>query len=206
MEENRSGAGGVLKTLALVLFWVNVISAVITMFCMLGVGDGELGFLALVVLVVGIVMAVVGSALLYGFGELVENSARSVAKLQHIEERLKERDDREVHAPVPSAPKSAARPLVGSMAPKKTETVTVQPSGSDTITCPACGCVQRSDRTVCWQCGVKFVLQGGGSEQTPMGPRGDVVCTCGSCGYKYQGIPAGEQTCPNCGSTLKLYS
>lgn len=205
MEENRSGAGGVLKTLALVLFWVNAISAVITMFCMLGVGDGELGFLALLVLVIGIVMAVAGSALLYGFGELVENSARSVAKLQRLEERLSERGGREDRTPVSSAPRPAARPLVGSMAPK-TETVTVQPSGSGTITCPACGCVQRSDRTVCWQCGAKFVLQGDGSEQTPVESRGDIICTCGSCGHKYKGVPTGEQACPNCGSTLKLYS
>ncbi len=97
-------------------------------------------------------------------------------------------------------------PAVSHERQRKTAYVDAPRAESGTVTCPICGCVQRSDRVICFQCGAKFVFQGEMPAQSPTEPQTDVICTCGSCGYKYQGIPAGEQTCPNCGSTLKLYS
>ena len=79
---NYENIGGKIKGLARAAFIVEAIAAVISGLVMMVEDDDMIPF-ALLVMVVGPIVAWVGSWLLYGFGQLIENSdivAKNTAK------------------------------------------------------------------------------------------------------------------------------
>ena len=70
---NYDNIGGKIKSLAKVAFIVEAIAAVISGLVMFA-EDDDMFLIALLVAIVGPIVAWVGSWLLYGFGQLVENS------------------------------------------------------------------------------------------------------------------------------------
>ena len=57
---------------------------------------------------------------------------------------------------VSATPTRAVAPATTPAANPAQSTVTATPAGSDFITCSNCGTRQRSNRTVCYECGAKF--------------------------------------------------
>lgn len=76
-----SNIGSKIKTLAQVMTWLGIIA-----FIIIGIGimalDDEMIFIGLIVMVVGGILSWVSSFVLYGFGQLVENSDKMVQLLK----------------------------------------------------------------------------------------------------------------------------
>ena len=70
---NYDNIGGKIKSLAKAAFIVEAIAAVLSGLVMF-VEDDDMFLIALLVAIVGPIVAWVGSWLLYGFGQLIENS------------------------------------------------------------------------------------------------------------------------------------
>lgn len=68
--------GGKIKTLAQVVTWIGIIASVISGFAIMSI-DEEI-FVGLIVMIFGALMSWVSSFVLYGFGQLVENSDKLV--------------------------------------------------------------------------------------------------------------------------------
>ena len=66
--------GGKIKTLAKVLTWIGIISSVITGISMLATGDEALVLIGILIAAFGSIVSWVSSFLLYGFGQLIENT------------------------------------------------------------------------------------------------------------------------------------
>ena len=66
--------GGKIKTLASVIVWLGIIGSVIIGIILMATAE-ELFFVGIIIAIVGSISSWIGSFLLYGFGELVENSA-----------------------------------------------------------------------------------------------------------------------------------
>ena len=66
--------GGKIKTLARVICWIGIIASVVGGIGMM-VMDEDMIIFGLLTIPVGALMSWIGSFMLYGFGELVENSA-----------------------------------------------------------------------------------------------------------------------------------
>ena len=89
--------GGKIKVLAKVLCWVGIIVSVLVGIILIASaagGSGYSGFtdsativLGILTIIVGSISSWVGSFVLYGFGELVENSSAIKYELQHKEEK-----------------------------------------------------------------------------------------------------------------------
>ena len=89
--------GGKIKGLAKVLCWVGIIVSVLVGILLIASpsgGSGYSGFtdsativLGILTIIVGSISSWVGSFVLYGFGELVENSSAIKNELQHKEEK-----------------------------------------------------------------------------------------------------------------------
>ena len=98
--------GGKIKTLAEVVFVLNIIATFILAICA-AVFSYELGFLwFLIVMVSGIVLAYVSVLIFYAFGELVENStiiAKNIEKKSCSKESIL---DKKTDIKVDAAPKS----------------------------------------------------------------------------------------------------
>ncbi len=69
--------GGKIKTLAQVVTWIGIIASVISGFAIMSI-DEEMIFVGLMVMIFGALMSWVSSFVLYGFGQLVENSDKLV--------------------------------------------------------------------------------------------------------------------------------
>ena len=130
--------------------------------------------ICLAILVGGIAGALVVSLFLYGVGEAMEHIAAIKENSQALREdvhRLVEKDSAssgesrtEAFAVNRNGEKSHAdiittSPAVAADAPEAAPVVTPRTTGEDDqIECPACGKLQRANRTVCWGCGAKFML------------------------------------------------
>ena len=66
--------GGKIKTLASIIAWLGIIVSVIIGIILM-ISAEEFGFAGLIIVIVGSISSWIRSFLLYGFGELVENSA-----------------------------------------------------------------------------------------------------------------------------------
>lgn len=69
--------GGKIKTLAQVVTWIGIISSVISGIALMSI-DEDMIFVGLMVMIFGSLMSWVSSFVLYGFGQLVENSDKLV--------------------------------------------------------------------------------------------------------------------------------
>ena len=152
--------GDKIKGLAVANFFIDCLAAVIGGIVLICDDYGWVGF---VTIVGGLFIAYVTALLLYGFGELIENSS-------YLKPKEKEPEI------LPHFNKSATQPSVQqqpkAVTPQQTTTSTnaknesephegpVHPIVSSTddnmIICPKCGCSQVSNRRVCWKCGAKF--------------------------------------------------
>ena len=66
--------GGKIKGLAVVIFTIFTIAAVIAAFFLIGTGSDGLALFGILLLVLGPLTALITSWFLYGFGQLIENS------------------------------------------------------------------------------------------------------------------------------------
>ena len=155
--------GKKIKTMAIVSFWIVFIGSVIAGIILIADGWPEIG---LPLLFGGFFVAYAENLLLYGFGELIENSSASNPEedskdIPAIVTKVSQNTPpAKPAAPVaPTAPtnKKTQPPVQSNSAPKKD---VVQPvisqENSNIIECPKCGFKQQVGRTVCWHCGVKF--------------------------------------------------
>ncbi len=69
--------GGKIKTLAEVVTWIGIIASVISGIAIMSIGE-EMIFVGLMVMIFGALISWVSSFVLYGFGQLVENSDKLV--------------------------------------------------------------------------------------------------------------------------------
>ena len=72
--------GGKIKTLASVITWLGIVGSVIIGIILMATAE-ELIFAGIIIAIVGSISSWIGSFLLYGFGELVENSAIIAQKI-----------------------------------------------------------------------------------------------------------------------------
>lgn len=77
-----SNIGGKIKNLAVVITWIGIITSVIFGIMMMATGYGEMVFIGFLVALVGSLLSWIGSFLLYGFGQLIENTDAIVKKLK----------------------------------------------------------------------------------------------------------------------------
>ncbi|MBR4120296.1 MAG: hypothetical protein IKT95_00910 [Spirochaetales bacterium] len=76
--------GGKIKGLAKVICWIGIICCVIIGIIAISEDDGLAG---VIIIVAGSLLSWVGSFVLYGFGELVENSSAIRSDLSQMKER-----------------------------------------------------------------------------------------------------------------------
>lgn len=117
--------GGKIKTLAHILCWVGIVSCLITGIALM-VADSDLLLAGLLTMIGGSLFSWVSSFVLYGFGQMIENSDTIIQQNQTICDTMKNVQSN------------------------------VQSSENEIIICPECGFEQYSDRTVCWKCGTKL--------------------------------------------------
>ena len=151
--------GDKIKGLAVANFIVDCLAAVIGGIVLISNDYGWVGF---VTIVGGLFIAYVTALLLYGFGELIENS--SYLKTKEKEPEILPNFNRSVTQPSATPqPKAVTPPQPSTASDAKKESVVpegpVTPIVSSTdgnVICPNCGCSQVSNRKVCWRCGAKF--------------------------------------------------
>lgn len=71
--------GSKIKTLATVIAWTGIIASLLTGFVLMA-EDAGAAFIGLLIMVIGSLMSWVGSFMTYGFGHLIENTDKLVAK------------------------------------------------------------------------------------------------------------------------------
>lgn len=149
-----------LKGVAIFCFVANVIVSFAVAVTLFGskatVGAG------VAVIILGPVAAYVITSLLYGFADLVGQSREQTELLR----KMINSDPRPA-APVKN--KVPARPTAPSPAPAKASVpnapVVPEISPGGMYICPACRTVQNPDRSVCYNCGAKFIKDESGEEQ-----------------------------------------
>lgn len=147
--------GHKLKTVAKILCWLGIIGTVIAAVT-LGkdrYGDFDLLSFALI-LVIGCVTSYISSLVLYGFGEMIENTSgisghtsRILVKLEGIEQSAGQH----------STDKSSAEsnhPSNSSLGARTSTELDLKSKGL--IRCPECGTIQSIDRESCYCCGNKL--------------------------------------------------
>ena len=119
--------GAKLKSIAITSFIVDCISAVIGGIVLLSNDYGWAGFITLIG---GLFVSYVIALLIYGFGELVENSGKPFA-----------------HEDSEGLETTVSNPI---------KTVAGKTDACAEITCPRCGASQFNNRKTCFKCGAKF--------------------------------------------------
>ena len=202
--------GGKIKGWAVGTFLVEAIAA---FFAGMGIyieaGDGAFWIGTLVILG-GAFLAYLSVILLYGLGELIENSAISKEELREIHRELSKLSA----SPKKEAVSSKAQPAAGSSSQTTEKTdycPSVQPSkpaklplpgGDGKVICPNCGTVQRADRVICFDCGQEFRRPGVPSTETARepSPGGDGKVICPNCGAVQR---ADRAICFDCGQKFR---
>ena len=149
-----------IKTLARFNFWFLLIGSIVAGIILLGTDYVPIG---LPLLLGGPCIAYVENLLLFGFGDLVENSvyAKSEEKLTessaHCSIPVVQKPTTPQATPVPVPAKPTASTNTHE---EKTQVTSAKPiistKSPDFIICPTCKLEQRSCRKVCWECGTKF--------------------------------------------------
>ena len=207
--------GGKIKTLAVVVCVLGIICFVIIGMVMLGMAaeeeDEALAYMGFGYMIGGSILSWIGSFFLYGFGELIENSAESKESLRRIERSLgkmskdvssssDQNDDPEKVEQYGMFCGKCGNKIAAYPCPhcgnhngreKPHIPVKVFPNEYGYITCPSCELVQHAGSDNCQQCGQLFI---NGQPGIPF--------WCAKCG---QTGPYGDK-CPYCGSTLKIFN
>lgn len=143
--------GGKMKGIASTSFLLGAVGA-----CALGVAvktifRGREGVLVgLIIAGFGIAIAYFNSIRLYAYGQLVENTDIVVGQLREIRGQI----SKGIEPATSQEVKSGAIEVKATDRQGKTAAHTHPMERM--ITCPVCGCVQRSDRLICWKCGEKL--------------------------------------------------
>jgi hypothetical protein len=171
MDSLFYGVGGNLQTFGKVIAWIgtvcSIIGGIIMFFCAFINLDylWWLMLLAPVTAVVGCVSSWLPALVLYGFGQLIDDTEdirRQISKVNdqnkndqpasqsttcQVEETLTNEVEEEMPCPVEESDNN-----VDNTASDTTYTVTKK----NTIICSTCHVEQPNDRSVCWNCGSKF--------------------------------------------------
>lgn len=165
--------GGKIKGLASFICWVGIIACVIIGIVMIVSAtsgyrtDSEMVFLGIVTMIVGSLLSWVGSFVLYGFGELVENSAELVYMKDQEMMAAKRKEEAEKGNKNPAMHSGTSSrvsysnfwtcPRCGKQNPPSTSTCLCggeKPVGKDTWICPKCSKHNPQTLQVC-VCGTK---------------------------------------------------
>ena len=157
--------GGKIKGLAVVVCWVGIVTSVISaivLWCVNSYRNPTIG-LGISVLIGGVLGSWIGSFFTYGFGEMIENSEKSVrnqerilAKLESLQEEMNERE-------IFKADERSADPVRVEQAEKlvKVEPVAQEPTimrrnrvaQAEMWMCNECGAYVFRTHSTCPQCG-----------------------------------------------------
>lgn len=165
--------GGKIKGLASFICWAGIIACVILGIVMIVNAtsgyrtDSAMVFLGIVTIIVGSLLSWVGSFVLYGFGELVENSTELVILKDLERKEAKRREDAERDKTTPATQSNASTrvaysnfwtcPKCGKQNPPSTTTCLCggeKPVGRDSWICPKCSKRNPQTLQVC-VCGTK---------------------------------------------------
>ena len=202
--------GGKIKGWAVGTFILESIAAIVTGLGIFIEADDGAFWIGTLVILGGILVAYVSVLLIYGLGELIENSAASREELREIHWELSKLSA----SPKNGAVSSKAQPAAGSSsrpAAKSGHRPNVQPSavpkrplpgGEGEIICPTCGTAQRESRTSCFDCGQEFRRPSVPSTETARepSPGGDEKVICPHCGTAQRGS---RTICFNCRQELR---
>lgn len=144
-----------LKTVAKILCWLGIIGTVSAAVTLGKDRYGDLDLLSFaLILVIGCVTSYISSLILYGFGEMIENTSgisghtsRILVKLEGIEQSAGQH----------SMDKSSAEPnhpSNSSLGARTSAELDLKSKGL--IRCPECGTIQSIDRESCYCCGNKL--------------------------------------------------
>ena len=147
--------GHKLKTVAKILCWLGIIGTVSAAVTLGKDRYGDLDLLSFaLILVIGCVTSYISSLVLYGFGEMIENTSgisghtsRILVKLEGIEQSAGQH----------STDKSSAEsnhPSNSSLGARTSAELDLKSKGL--IRCPECGTIQSIDRESCYCCGSKL--------------------------------------------------
>ena len=146
--------GGKMKGIASTAFLLGAVGA-----CALGVAvktvfRGKEGVLVgLIIAGLGVALAYFNSIRLYAYGQLVENSDIAVGQLREIKGQI----SKGIESATSQEAKSGAIEAKAADRQVKSAAHIHDPQPMEgMITCPVCGCTQRSNRLICWKCGTKL--------------------------------------------------
>lgn len=215
LETLFENIGGKIKKLAVGTFVVEAIAAIIGGIGLMVGYQGHpyaiLGGLATIFF--GLFVALVSSWLLYGFGQLIENSDIVAKNTQAPATRPVARQTttppvaRQTATP-PAA--QATAPQVAPMTGENAQKPPVKPESREhgDIACPSCGQVQNENRRVCYKCGQRFKAAEGTTEILVEAElhEGDYVdITCPKCGEALCFLADTENAvCSVCDTKIKL--
>lgn len=165
-ERLFENVGAKLKGLAVGTFIVECIGSLIAALSIASNMDEGGFFVFLGILIGGCIAALFSAWILYGYGEMVENSSINEQRTQALLSVMLKSVQEE---PVAEEPKKAEKPVAKEKpeepAPVRKETKpkeakVVAPveaiiDGENKI-CPTCNTTQNKNRSVCWHCGQKF--------------------------------------------------
>ena len=131
--------GGKIKVLAIVGCWIGIISSIISGIAMM-VEDEDLVFLGFLVMAIGSLVSWTSSFVLYGFGELIENSEATNSNTYEIRRLL-----------MRIAPEEKKEPVKSYLSSTPTSTVNKTSYGS--WVCKKCGTSNDANAIFCKDCG-----------------------------------------------------
>ncbi len=88
--------GKMIKSFSITLFWIEVVAIIIGGLVVLLSGDEDMFLIALLIIGLGIGGAWISSMFIYGFGELVDNSSRTVSLLSKLAENTENFDNNQM--------------------------------------------------------------------------------------------------------------
>jgi len=152
---DSNSIGKTVKTLAKVLMWLAVIGLIITAFIFF---KHKLWMNGIVYLVFAAMSPIYG-LILYGFGDLIESSRETAARLDMLYNKIGTAQNNSLLNNTQQQGTIAANSTQSDMntAPSVSTVPKPVPNNEGLITCPACKRKQKSDRTVCWDCGAKLI-------------------------------------------------
>ena len=148
--------GGKIKNWAIWIFVIEAIGAIIAGLVLI-IENGDFMY-GLLILVCGPIVALVGSWILYAFGELVEDvhALRSNSIAPTYTTQSQSTSNSSPAQKQTTSPVVAAVPVATKEAPNKSNAPISAEIKDGEKVCPKCGTAQKSDRRVCWSCGQPF--------------------------------------------------